>query len=938
MSEDEVSTNETDPYYAVFQESGGCDASASTITMSEADFDLESRQGSRMGSLMGGFDMSVSTMEGVTLSQEIPRFKRSWDQGLYPDLSSFDDGNNVDHRLAALPRFEDNVPTRPLGSSNEGREESPSSLRSQQPLRKAPAEMQATQDDIVEKLKGSTRISIVRPADKPGAVAVSQGGVETRVSSSQNSSMVFEKLKDAASGGVAADRPGAVAISDNGKATPLTSQYASTAVAGKLKEATGGEAFRPGAVAISDNGEVTPRTSQFASMAVVDKLKEAATGGKAFRPGAVAIADNGEASPRTSQYASLTVVDKLKEAAMGGKAFRPGAVSISQRGEEEVRSTSQRPLSVTEKLKEAANISTTGPAAVPGAVSIGGSATSMVQKLKSQFGVVDTIYETSTYDAAAATLPQETSSRFIDIHDVPNRHDTRPFFSSFAGFPTSHQDVEDNEQPQPSSTLEFRSISLPQPQVGAVAVAGIDAHQDDEDDNLAFGELISSEPVTEGLVEALPITGDDEVLEDSGGNNARAVQPDVENPLVAAKPVSEDELYRSSVLGWMCRHKFLLLLALLAIIGVVISSLFTSGGSGSEKSKVDTGPVKLSNRFREAMPIVITVTPEAILVDPTKPQYYALKWLADVDSAQLDFSAANSRVLQRYALAVLYYATQGYAWSNAFNFLSTVNECEWNGTHNGERAGVGGCSGDGLVTSLTLGRLLMTASGFLCLYVNDHLSFRILFLMVVGNKLNGTLPEEIGSLDSLEILNLASNPFLYGKLPASLPALTNMKELRASGCSLFGNLPMEIGNWKGLSYLALYENRLTGSLPPTLGQLSLLENLFLSTNLFSGQIPKEMGALVNLRVAQFQNNQLSGSIPQEFSNLASLRQVDMSMNLLTEGAENLCDINGLLVYITDCFSQTVPLIEKEIVCPCCSFCCSHQIDQCQANFERNWPE
>jgi hypothetical protein len=90
------------------------------------------------------------------------------------------------------------------------------------------------------------------------------------------------------------------------------------------------------------------------------------------------------------------------------------------------------------------------------------------------------------------------------------------------------------------------------------------------------------------------------------------------------------------------------------------------------------------------------------LQDDSSPQFRALRWLANEDTAVLDLDSTHSVILavERYVLAVLYFATSAEGGLNAaLNFLSASSVCEWN---NGE----GGilCNGDDLVVAVNLGK------------------------------------------------------------------------------------------------------------------------------------------------------------------------------------------------------------------------------------------
>jgi hypothetical protein len=56
------------------------------------------------------------------------------------------------------------------------------------------------------------------------------------------------------------------------------------------------------------------------------------------------------------------------------------------------------------------------------------------------------------------------------------------------------------------------------------------------------------------------------------------------------------------------------------------------------------------------------------------PQNNALKWLANNTNLG---NYTDKRKIQRYALAVFYYSTNGDNWSNNTGWLNNENECDW---------------------------------------------------------------------------------------------------------------------------------------------------------------------------------------------------------------------------------------------------------------------
>ena len=151
--------------------------------------------------------------------------------------------------------------------------------------------------------------------------------------------------------------------------------------------------------------------------------------------------------------------------------------------------------------------------------------------------------------------------------------------------------------------------------------------------------------------------------------------------------------------------------------------------------------------------------------------------------------------------------------------------------------------------------------------VKDYIvNNRITRIYLNNNNLTGTLPPEIGNLDSLKFLYLYENN-LYGTLPPEIGNLFKLKELRLENNSFLGNLPSEIGNLTQLYRLQLSYNQFTGTIPNSIGNLTLLQEIFLSNNQFSGAIPNSIGNLINL-TQLFLSNNFFTSLPSSISQLS----------------------------------------------------------------------
>ena len=151
---------------------------------------------------------------------------------------------------------------------------------------------------------------------------------------------------------------------------------------------------------------------------------------------------------------------------------------------------------------------------------------------------------------------------------------------------------------------------------------------------------------------------------------------------------------------------------------------------------------------------------------------------------------------------------------------------------------------------------------------------------VTPHGLEGSIPSELGSLASLERLNLAYN-LLTGSIPPELGRLVNLERLYLYSNSLTGPVPPELGKLTNLKRLYLRSNGLTGPIPLELGSLANLQRLELSSNDLTGPIPSELGGLANLERLSLGSNELTGPIPPELGSLANLEGLALNSNSLT---------------------------------------------------------
>ncbi|KAI9121857.1 hypothetical protein K1719_007247 [Acacia pycnantha] len=140
----------------------------------------------------------------------------------------------------------------------------------------------------------------------------------------------------------------------------------------------------------------------------------------------------------------------------------------------------------------------------------------------------------------------------------------------------------------------------------------------------------------------------------------------------------------------------------------------------------------------------------------------------------------------------------------------------------------------------------------------------------------GTIPNEIGALQSLVYLDLSYNN-LTGTIPTQIGALSNLTYLDLSNNNLSGAVPTQIE-----SQLLTYLNLSCNNIISTEEKDALLESKWwnISENGFNSYctIPNEIGALQNLIYLDLSYNNLTGSIPED---LFRMQYINLSNNLLS---------------------------------------------------------
>ena len=243
-----------------------------------------------------------------------------------------------------------------------------------------------------------------------------------------------------------------------------------------------------------------------------------------------------------------------------------------------------------------------------------------------------------------------------------------------------------------------------------------------------------------------------------------------------------------------------------------------------------------------------TAATDAVTTRPgnniVSPQTRALQWLqsdplfAEVSSSTTTITTRNNgtparllllvdRLLTRFGLATLYYATQGDQWSprQSTGWLSTSHECSWPGYR---------CEDDDddddddmmTTTNRNHRRAQVTRPPSSSSTPIPKIDQNTTTMLQLGNlPVMGTLPLEIALLTSLRVLEVYPSD--------------------GAAAGLQGSLPSELGRLTNLMLLDLHNNQLTGTVPTELGLLTSLEALYLYNNSWaaansSNMVPTEV--------------------------------------------------------------------------------------------------
>lgn len=420
------------------------------------------------------------------------------------------------------------------------------------------------------------------------------------------------------------------------------------------------------------------------------------------------------------------------------------------------------------------------------------------------------------------------------------------------------------------------------PPGGGLSNEGVGARtQDQERRGYDTGETLDSSNSSNQIPVAKPVVNE-------GGNLPSASE---EDPEAQALRVTQRET-RSNKTMKMTLGLVLFLLST-GFILVVILVMKSRDKQAQTDSHVPTVPstVSMSPSMAPSMMMqgdvaahIFNDFTKLALNDPHSPQSMAYRWLQR-DMKMQNYSLPEQRVLQRFALATLYYSTEGDRWMHNDNWLNhSVHECLW-------------FSQDGFLEELNddhvyvdpihsnpceIPPLILNQSNAINVETNHSLYTH---LWLHTNLLQGGIPNQLFfGLPDLRSLSLYSNKDLSGPISSHIGRLAKLEAFNLGGTSLSGVLPTELGLLSNsLTSIAIINTKLEGKIPTELGLLEKLHDFLADQTFFTGTVPLELTQATNLSWIYLSETLLNGTFPAHLTSLP-----------LEELALDLCAFSGTL--------------------------------------------
>lgn len=158
----------------------------------------------------------------------------------------------------------------------------------------------------------------------------------------------------------------------------------------------------------------------------------------------------------------------------------------------------------------------------------------------------------------------------------------------------------------------------------------------------------------------------------------------------------------------------------------------------------------------------------------------------------------------------------------------------------------------------------------------------------LGISVSGTISPSLGSLTSLNDLEIIGQSGLTGFLPNQMSGLTGLLNLVLSQNGLSRAVPSSLfAGMSGLQNLEISSNSFNSAIPSSIASLASVTALILNGNQFSGTLPPSLfQGLTKLLQLNVGDNRLSGSIPSSLCSISSLTSLTLQVTASSSATKN----------------------------------------------------
>jgi Leucine-rich repeat (LRR) protein len=404
----------------------------------------------------------------------------------------------------------------------------------------------------------------------------------------------------------------------------------------------------------------------------------------------------------------------------------------------------------------------------------------------------------------------------------------------------------------------LRSISDLDINGDSAAAAAYDPYDDDDEEGTAPNSH-SLPSVDEARMYAASL------LSENKRRNSRSFQRTVQ---LSAAPKSKHLVRQHALFVAAKVCSVVIAIVLITVVVVVATTRNKSNaknytGSSSNNSNYTYPTDKVPNaadRRQQVLAFLLAngISSQDELSKNDSPQAIAANWIAQYDVLQRPVPTnttlqQQSRFVQRYALATVFFALNGPSWTDDLKFLSAQDECAWFKTKTVQEY---------VTRNVAIG-------------VTCDVDLNVKSLYIPENELQGTLPDELQYLTRLDMVGMPYNR-LRGTFPSEYRSLTNLFYLDVKYNRLSGPLPDFAQDMRMLEVLGLSNNDFAGPVPAGFGSLGRLKTLALDDNALTGSLTWANN-LSELEFFYAERNAFTGQIDDSFfTSLTKLRELDLS--------------------------------------------------------------